>query len=173
VSTYTYSYAYTRAQALVDQVEVLFTAAGIDKDATTKVCYGVDQKWLTAVGLYLRRNGGRVYEVEARINWSAHSDNASLDFSTDLPGWEGNASPEASILGSRFAAQAQTAGLEPHYWVRFTPAITGNPTLHSQLCPKVGVDYGRHPPGWAKTPTETTLRLQDLGEVGLAERSAL
>lgn len=173
MSTYTYSYAYTRAQALVDQVAVLFKAAGIDQDATTKVCYGVDERWLTAVGLYLKRGGDRVYEVEARINWSAHSDNASLDFSTDLPGWEGTASPEAAILGARFAARAQAESLEPHYWVKFTPAITSDPARYSQLCPKVGVSYGSHPPAWAKSPTETTLRLQDLGEVGLAERSAL
>lgn len=173
MSTYTYSYSFTRAQVLVNQVDVLFTAAGIDRDATAKVCYGVDQKWLTSVGLYLRRGGDRVYEVEARINWSAHSDVASLDFSTDLPGWEGTASPEAAILGARFAAVARAEGLEPHYWVRFTTAITSDPTRHSQLCPKVGVSYGSHPPGWATTPTETTLRLQDLGEVGLAERSAL
>lgn len=173
MSTYTYSYAYTRAQALVDQVDVLFTAAGIDRDATAKVSYGVDQKWLTSVGLYLCRGGNRVYEVEARINWSAHSDSASLDFSTDLPGWEGTASPEAAILGARFAARAQTEGLEPHYWVRFTAAITSDPARHSQLCPKVGVSYGSHPPAWAKSPTEITLRLQDLGEIGLAERSAL
>ncbi len=173
MSTYTYSYAYTRAQALVDQVDVLFTAAGIDKDATAKVCYGVDQRWLTSIGLYLRRDGKRVYEVEARINWSVHSDNASLDFSTDLPGWEGTASPEASILGARFAARARSEGLTPNYWVRFTPAIIRDPTRHSQLCPKVGVSYGSHPPDWSKTPSETTLRLQDLGEVGLAERSAL
>lgn len=173
MSTYTYSYAYTRAQALVDQVAALFTAAGIDQGNIAKVCYGVEQKWLIAVGLYLSRDGNRVYEVEARINWSAYSDVASLEFSTDLPGWESNASPEAMILGARFAARAKTEGLEPRYWVRFTTAITRDPVLHSQLCPKVGVSYGSHPPAWATSPSETTLRLQDLGEIGLAERSAL
>ncbi|WNM28148.1 hypothetical protein RN607_03855 [Demequina capsici] len=173
MSTYTYSYAYTRAQALVDQVDVLFTAAGIDQGATAKVCFGVNQKWLTAVGLYLSRDGNRVYEVEARINWAAHSDRATLDFSTDLPGWDGTASPEASILGARFAARARDQGLAPHYWVRFTTEITADPARHSELCPKVGVSYGSHPPEWRKSPSESTIRLQDLGEVGLSERSAL
>lgn len=153
MSTYTYSYAYTRAQALIDQVHALFTAAGVGADATGKVCHGVEQKWLEAVGLYLQRDGKRVYEVEARINWAAHSDQASLDFSIDLPGWEGTVSPEASIIGSRFAARAQAASLAPRYWVRFTSAIRGNPALHQKLCPQVGVVFGSSVAGWAKTPT--------------------
>lgn len=173
MSTYTHSYAHTRTQALIDQVDVLFTSAGIDRDSTAKVCDGVDQRWLESVGLYLSRDGKRVHEVEAHISWSAHSANASLDFSTDLPGWEGTASPEASILGARFAARAQSENLTPHYWVRFMPEIRRDTARHRQLCPKVGVSYGSHPPDWSKSPNETTLRLQDLGEVGLAERTAL
>ncbi len=173
MSSYTYSYSYTRARAVVDQVAVLFDAAGISESATVKVCHGVDEKWLAAVGLYLERDGDRVYELEARINWSAHSDSASLDFSTDLPGWEGTASPEAAILGARFAVRAEAEGLKPHYWVQFTAEIAGDPDRHSRLCPEVGVSYGSHPPDWAKSPTDTMLRLQDLGEIGLTERSAL
>lgn len=173
MSAYTYSYTYTRARALVDQVDALFTAAGIDQSAVKKVCYGVEQKWLDAVGLYLSRDNRRVYEVEAGINWSAHSEVASLEFSTDLPGWDGKASPEAAILGARFAARARAESLSPRYWVRFTSVITGNPARHSELCPKVGVNYGSHPPSWAKKPTTTSLRMQDLGEIGLSERNAL
>lgn len=173
MSTYTYTYAYTRAEALVDQVAALFTAAGIDQKAVERVCYGVEQKWLNAVGLYLSRDGGMVYEVEAGINWSTHSGVASLEFATDLPGWEGKASPEAAILGRRFAAKAKAESLSPNYWVRFTSAITGNPARHRELCPRVGVSYGNHPPGWAKTPATTSLRMQDLGEIGLSERNAL
>lgn len=173
MSTYTYSYAYTRARAVVDQISALFMAAGIHSDNTAKVCYGVDQKWLEAVGLYLSRNDRRVYEVEARINWAEHSEYASLDFSTDLPGWEGTTSPEAAILGTRIAARARAEGLTPHYWVRFTAAIRTNPARHRELCPEVGVSYASHPPDWARAPAETSLKMQDLGEVGLAERSTL
>lgn len=173
MSTFTYSYAYTRSQALVDQVEVLFSGAGISSGSTAKVCHGVQEKWLAAVGLYLLKNGQRVYEIEAVISWSAHSGNPTLNFSTDLPGWEGKASPEAAILGARFAAKAQSEGLDPRYWVRFIPAIRNDPARHQRLCPEVGVSYGSSVPGWAKSPTEVKLSLQDLSEVGMAERSAL
>lgn len=173
MSTYTYTYAYTRAQALVDQVSVLFSEAGIGESNTTKVCYGVEQRWLEAVGLYLRRDGSRVYEVEAQINWSAHTDVAALEFSADLPGWEGKGSPEALFLGQRFAGIAEHEGLQPHYWVRFTSAIRADPALHRSRCPEVGVSYSSSPPGWAKDPTTRSLPMQDLGEVGISERNAL
>ncbi|MCT7658048.1 hypothetical protein [Mycobacterium deserti] len=173
MSTYTYTYAYTRAQALVDQVSVLFSEAGISESATAKVCHGVRERWLDSVGLYLERNGGRVYEVEARIKWSAHLEMAELEFSTDLPGWEGKGSPEALILGRRFAGVADRETLAPYYWVLFTSAIRADPARHQRLCPLVGVSYASSVPDWAKSPTIHSLPMQDLREVGLSERSAL
>jgi hypothetical protein len=170
---YTYTYAYTRAQALVDQVDVLFSGAGIDEGDRQKVCTGVDQRWLVAVGLFLERDHKRVYEIEARINWTAHTENAELSFSTDLPGWEGKGSPEAVILGRRFAKTAEAESLSPRYWVRFTRAIHDDPALHRELCGKVGVTFGGHVPDWKNPPETRSLPLQDLGEVGLSERSAL
>jgi hypothetical protein len=173
LSTYTYTHAYTRAQAVVDQVSVLYGEAGIDDASTAKVCRGVEERWLAAVGLYLKRGGRRVYEIEARINWSAHSDHAELEFSGDLPGWEKTGSPEAIIIGRRFAAVAKKEGLIPHYWVQFTAAIWADPALHRRLCPQVGVVFESRVPSWAKTPATRSFSMQDLREIGLAERSAL
>ena len=173
LSTYTYTHAYTRARAVVDQVSVLFHGVGINSSSTQKVCAGIEARWLDAVGLYLERSDRRVYEVEARINWTGHSDVAELAFSTELPGWEGSGSPEAVILGSRFSAVAKREGLIPRYWVRFTPAIHADPARHERLCSEVGVLYGSSVSSWAKTPTTRSLPLQDLREIGLSERSAL
>ena len=173
MSTYTYTHVYTRAQAIVDQVSVLYGETGIDDTITAKVCRGVQERWLEAVGLYLERRGHRVYEVEARISWSAHSDLAELEFSTDLPGWENTGSPEVIILGRRFAAVANKEGLSPRCWVLFTAAIRGDPELHRRLCPEVGVVFGSRVPDWAKAPVTRSLPLQDLREIGLSERSTL
>lgn len=173
MSTYTYTNAYTRARAVVDQVDVLFSEAGIGDDCKSKICQAVQQRWLEAVGLYLERNGNRVYEVEARINWSAHSDQAELDFSADLPGWENIGSPEAIILGRRFAAIAREQGLSPRYWVRFTAAIRSNPAEHQRLCPLVGVVFNGRVPDWNGTPRTHSIPLQDLAEIGVSERSTL
>ena len=173
MNTFTYTHAYTRAQAVVDQVSVLFLEAGISSSSTEKVCHGVQEKWLEAIGLYLERDSHRVYEVEARINWSTHSDVADLEVSTDLPGWEGSGSPEVIILGTRFAAVANRERLTPRYWVRFTSAIRADPIRHQRLCPELGVVYGGSVPSWAATPTTRSLPLQDLSEIGLSERSTL
>lgn len=173
MSTFTYTHAYTRAQAVVDQVSVLFLGAGVSRSSTDKVCHGVEQRWLEAIGLYLERDGHRVYEVEARINWSAHSDVADLEVSTDLPGWEGVGSPEALVLGARFAGVSEHEGLVPRYWVRFISVIRADPARHKRLCPEVGVVYGGRVPSWAASPTTRSMRLQDLGEIGVSERSTL
>jgi hypothetical protein len=121
----------------------------------------------------LERNDHRVYEVEARISWSTHSDLSELEFSTDLPGWSNTGSPEAIVLGKRFAAVAVREELSPRYWVLFTAAIRNNPELHRQLCPEVGVSFGSRVPEWTKSPVTRSLRLQDLREIGISERSTL
>ncbi|HMJ35407.1 MAG TPA: hypothetical protein VK501_15975 [Baekduia sp.] len=172
MSTYTYTNAYTRAQAVVDQVSTLFREAGINGTSADKVCRGVQERWLVAVGLYLVRDGLRVYEVEARINWSAHSDLAELEFASDLPGWEDNGSPEAIVLGRRFAGVAAKKGLSPRYWVRFNSEILADPARHGELCPQVGVIFEGRVETWSKEPTTRSLPLQDLREIGTSERSA-
>ena len=173
MSPYTYTYTYTRAEALVDQIDALFREAGIAEDRRDLVCKGVSEHWLDAVGLYLEQDDKRVYEIEASINWQAHTENPELSFSTDLPGWEEKGSPEAVILGKRFAATAAAQGLRPRYWVRFAKPILGDPARHEDLCGKVGVNFGGHVPGWKQTPTTQSLPLQDLREVDLSVRSAL
>jgi hypothetical protein len=173
MSPYTYTYAYTRAEALVDQVDLLFNEGGIAEGRRNLVCSGVNQHWLEAVGLYLERDNKRVYEVEATIKWSAHTDQAELTFSTDLPGWEGKGSPEAIILGKRFAATAADEKLDPRYWVRFVKSIRDDPARHKELCDTVGVVFGGHVPDWKQTPATQSLPLQDLAEIKLSVRSAL
>jgi hypothetical protein len=172
-STSTYTYAYTRAQAVVDQISVLFSEAGIDGNAVEKVCGGVQERWVEAVGLYLERDSKRVYEIEATIDWPAHSQNATIAFSTDLPGWDANASPEALVLGRRFAGKAVSHSLEPRYWVRFTQAIRNDPGRHQELCPQVGVVYQGRVPNWGAEPLARALPVQDLSEMGFAVRSTL
>lgn len=170
---YTYTYAYTRAEAVVDQVDVLFGEAGIEESRREPVCAGVGQRWLEAVGLYLEKDDKRVYEIEAGINWTTHADQAELSFSIDLPGWEGKGSPEAVILGRRFAATAADEKLAPRYWVRFVKSIRDIPARHKELCGKVGVVFGGHVADWKQTPETLSLPLQDLGEIELSVRSTL
>jgi hypothetical protein len=172
-STNTHTHTYTRAQAVVDQISVLFSQAGVASDAVAKVCRAVEERWVESVGLFLVRNGERVYEISAAINWSAHSDVANVAFATDLPGWDANGSPEALVLGKRFAGKAASHGLNPRFWVSFTPAIKADPAQHRRLCPIVGVVYQGSLPGWKATAETKAVPVQDLDELGLVVRSAL
>ncbi len=173
MTPYTYTHAYTRAEAVVDQVDVLFDEAGFSDNERRPVCEAVRERWLDAVGLFLTRDGKRVYEVEAAISWSVHSDHAELDFSIDLPGWEGKGSPEAIILGRRLAQVAKDHGLARSFWVRFTKTIRDDVARHKALCEKVGVIYQGGVPDWKQTPQTNSLPAQDLAEIRLSVRSAL
>jgi hypothetical protein len=173
MSTYTYTSAYTRAQAVVDQIDVLFREAGVDASSRAKICHGVRNRWFSAVGLYLAKASGRVYEVEAQINWRDHSDVAELEFNSDLPGWEKNGSPEALILGRRFASTAASHSLEVHYWGRVTPEIRRDPAEHRRVCDETGLSFGGGVPDWSGTPRTTNIWLQDIAEMGASVRSTL
>jgi hypothetical protein len=173
MSTYTSTYAYTRAQAVEDQIDVLFREGGVDASSRAKICLAVKKRWLTAVGLYLAKPSGRVYEVEARINWRAHSDVADLEFSTDLPGWEKNGSPEALILGRRFAATAASTGLEAHYWGRVTARFRRDSAEYREVCEAAGLAPNSSVPAWSGTPRTTNISLQDVSEIGATVRSTL
>ena len=173
MSIYTYTHTYTRAQAVVDQVDVLFNEAGIGEGNRSRVCHAVNQHWLEAVGLFLTKDGNRVYEIEATISWTAYSDQANLSFSTDLPGWVRRGAPESTILGKRFAAVAAQETLAATFWVRFVKSIRDNPSQHEQLCDKIGLSYGSGLPKWKRTPETRSFPLQDLREIGLSVRSAL
>ena len=171
--TYTYTHAYTRPEAVVDQVEVLFGEAGIGEDARGRVCNGVNQRLLEAVGLFLERDDKRIYEIEASITWGAYSDQVELSFSIDLPGWAGKGAPESIILGKRFAAVAAKEGLRGSFWVRFVKSIRSDRVRHEQLCEQMGVSFGSRLPGWKRAPEARSFPMQDLGEINLAVRSAL
>ena len=171
MSIYTYTHTYTRAEAVVDQVDVLFGEAGIGEGSRSRVCDAVNQRWVEAVGLFLTKDGNCVYEIEATISWSAYSDQANLSFSTDLPGWVEKGAPESTILGKRFAAVAAQENLASNFWVRFVASIRHDPTRYEHLCDKVGV--GGRVPEWKRTPETQSFPLQDLREIGLSVRSAL
>src|SRR5262249_6233503 len=80
MAPFTYTHTYTRAEAVVDQVDVLLREAGIDEFRCLKVCNAVAERWLDAVGLYIERESRRIYEIEASISWTRLADQAELSF---------------------------------------------------------------------------------------------
>lgn len=165
-----FTYTYTRTGVLVDQVDLFLKQSGIADEARAKVVNGVEQKWLEAVAVYVEDAGLRVLEGELQISWSLHSDHADLTISSDLPGWEGGAAPELSVLATRLRAYAASEGTPTRFWVRFVPAILNDEVLHAIRCKEVGV--GGQVSAWKKTPRDQRVVLQDLTEANVTLRDA-
>lgn len=174
MKTFTYTYVKARAEAVVDQVDMFLQYAGIVEESRKRILAGVEGRWLQDIGVYLARNGKRLLEAEIGVDWDLHSDLAKLTptIRTDLPGWEQGTAPEVRVIGRRFGQRAQSLGVEPSYWVRFTKDVYDNPPRHREYCSIVGVSYGVAPPEWETAPAERTLELLDLQEVHTALRSS-
>lgn len=165
-----YTYTYTRTSVLLDQVDLFFRAAGIGEDARKRVVDAVNERWLEQVGTYVEERGERVLEGALEISWNAHSDNAELTISTDLPGWEDGAAPELIILAKRLREYADSKKLPVRFWVIFTEKIRNDPEIYASRCKTVGV--GGFAPPWRKAPQERRIPLQDLPEAHVVLRDA-
>ncbi|HYI62320.1 MAG TPA: hypothetical protein VEW93_11015 [Acidimicrobiales bacterium] len=164
------TYTYTRTEALLDQVDIFLTLAGIDEGLRKTVIDAVGARWLDEVGIYVAKNGKRVLEGSVEISWSLHSDHADLTVSSDLPGWEGGAAPELRIIAKRLAAFAAESGLPVSVWVRFTPAIRNNEALYQQR--RVQMGFTADAPAWRVAPQVQRIVLQDMTEAHASLRDA-
>ncbi len=171
VTTHTFTATTTRTEALLDQVGVFLQYAGIGAAKQDRILPAVNRREIEAVGVY-RTNAQerRTEEIEFRISWSRHLDQASIQpvFSTDLPGWDQGAAPEVLVMARRFG---QSGGASPRFWVRFVPSVRQNPTKHRQLCDEVGVRFGSSPPQWLTRPSERSLTVQDMDEASVHGRT--
>jgi hypothetical protein len=175
LKTFTFTETRTRAEAVVDQFDMFLQFAGIQERARTKLLAGVENRWLSAIGVYvLNRKGLRILEAEIKVDWDQHLGLARL-FPTvraDLPGWEDGAAPEIRTIGRRFGQKANELGIKPTYWVRFNQSIRTNPARYRELCPKVGVVYNSSVPDWEAPPQGRMYKLLDLEEVNAAIRQS-
>ena len=158
----TYTYTYTRTATLVDQVDIFLRASGIDDARRKRVVDAIGEKWIEAVGVYVKEDGKRVLEGSLEISWNAHSDHADLTVSADLPGWEDGAAPELAILATRLSEYAANEKLDAGFWVLFVKSIRDDPILHKSRSEKVGV--GGPPPPWKASPEIQRIPVQDFAE---------
>jgi hypothetical protein len=175
LKTFTFTETRTRAEAVVDQFNMFLQYAGIQESARKKLLAGVENQWLSAIGVYvLNQKGLRILEAEIKVDWDQHLGLVHL-FPTvraDLPGWEDGAAPEIRTIGRRFGQKANQLGIKPSYWVRFNQSIRTNPARYRQLCPKVGVVYNSSVPKWDAPPGEAWYGVLDLEEVNAALRQS-
>ncbi len=139
-----------------------------------RILRGVDQRWLTGVGVYVcNASGLRVLEAEIQINWQLHSDLTLLTpvVRSDLPGWQEGAAPEVQVIGRRFGTRARDLGLAPHYWVRFPYEARRDRSEYERRCRELGVSSEMNTvPRWQSEPSARTYDLLDLVEVNVGLR---
>jgi hypothetical protein len=174
MKTFSYASVRTRTEAVVDQVDMFLQYAGITEPDRRKILKGVEERWLSHIGVFLVRNEKRFLEAEISVDWDLHSEQVQIKSTvrTDLPGWDGGIAPEVRTVGQRFGRKAQELKSSPSFWVRFTESIRENSTKYQKLCNVVGVGYGLSAPEWEATPDERSYEILDLSEVNVSLRSS-
>ena len=100
------------------------------KSDVKKLLKAVDNKELSAVGIYIEDGGYRIAEVEFEIDWDEHQRMIGVygtQFNTDLPGWDNGVSPEAYIAAQRLVEAAKQMGKPVRSWIRVSPSVRNNP----------------------------------------------
>lgn len=134
----------------------------------------VDNKELSAVGIYIEDNNYRIAEVEFEIDWDKHQHmigTYGAQFNTDLPGWNNGVSPEAYIAAQHLVEAAKQMGKTVHSWISVSPAVYNNPVKHKEVCDNLGYSYGCTVPPWKNEPITQRRSVNYLPEAQITQRT--
>lgn len=174
-NTYTNSYTYTRTRIGVidDHFELFLTCAKMSKSDIKKLLAAVDNKELSAVGIYIEDGGYRIAEVEFEIDWDKHQRMIGVygaHFNTDLPGWDNGVSPEAYIAAQRLVEASKKMGKPVRSWICVSSSVRGNPEKHKAVCSNLGYSYGSTVPPWKDVPVAQIRNVNYLPEAKVTQR---
>lgn len=174
-NTYTNPYTYTRTRIGVidDHFELFLTCAKMSKSDIKKLLTAVDNKELSAVGIYIEDGGYRVAEVEFEIDWDEHQRMIGVygtHFNADLPGWDNGVSPEAYIAAQRLVEASKKMGKPVHSWICVSSSVRINPEKYKAVCSKLGYSFGSTVPPWKNAPVAQTRNVNYLSEAKVTQR---
>lgn len=173
INTYSYSYTQTRAGVLDIHFELFLRCANIPDKRIKKILQSVDNRELSAVGIYLESGNCRIAEVEFRIDWEEHQRQVNANgelFDTECPGWKDGVAPEAYILVQRLCERAKEMELPVRSWIRVSPHILKNPAKHRSICDALGYNFGSSVPPWKTSPVEKPWQINYLSEATAISR---
>jgi hypothetical protein len=174
ISTYTNTHTYTRTRlGVIDaHMELFLTCAELSKSDIEKLLDAVDDKEISAVGIYIVDEGHRIAEVEFGVDWNKHEQMIGIygtRFDTNIPGWKDDVSPEAYVVAQRLVLVARRMRKKVHSWIRVAPAIPRGSARYKAICDKLG--YGGTVPSWKENPTEENYSINGLPEAKVAGRT--
>lgn len=177
IRTYTNSYTYTRTRIGVidDHFELFLTCAGMSKSDISKFLTAVENKELSAVGIYIEDAGYRIAEVEFEIDWDEHQrmiGECGTQFNIDLPGWNNGVSPEAYIAAQRLVSAAKKMGKTVRSWIIVSPSVRNDPKKHKIVCDTLGYSFGSTVSPWKDKPVVQSRSINYLPEAKVTQRIA-
>lgn len=172
-ATFTHTWTNTRLETIQEQFHKLLLYGGIRPAAIDRLLTAVANNHVTAIAVFgTDASKKRVVEVVLQVDWdvSARLTLVTPNLESGLPGWQDGEAPEIRVAGYRFAEVVKALELKTSFWVRFTPEIIANETLHRELADRYGVAFRSNVPDWKSEPEQRTDGLIDLPELNIAMR---
>lgn len=175
IKTYTNSYSYTRTRIGVidDHFEMFLKCSNFAKHDVKLLLEAVENKELSAIGIYIVEDGYRVAEVEFEVDWDEHQRMIGTHgyyFNVDIPGWEDGVSPEAYVCAQRLVKAAKEEKKVVRSWIRVSPDVQCDEAKHKAICKKLGYCFNGRVAPWKNPPIERERRINNLQEAKVTSR---
>ncbi len=172
-TTDTKTYTKARINIVQDHFELFLRCGGMNDEVVDKFLRAVEKRELEAVGIYIKRDGYRIAEVEFQIDWEEHLELTHVYgdiFDADLPGWKDGVAPEAYVAVSRLTKEAKKQNLCVNSWIRVSGSIRKSEKEHKRVCDELGYSFNSSPPKWKEEPYENCRSIEGLAEAKVTTR---
>lgn len=177
IKTYTdtksYSYTKTRIGVIDDHFEMFLRCSNFSDHDVDLLLKAVENKELSAIGIYIEDDGYRIAEVEFEIDWDEHQRMIGTHgyyLNVDIPGWKNGVSPEAYVPARRLVELAKQEHKVVHSWICVSPDVRRDKAKHKAVCKKLGYCFGGSVPHWKNPPIEQERRINNLQEAKVTSR---
>ena len=171
--TCTNTYTRTRSDVIDDHLEMFLICAEMSNSEIERILEAAARKELSAVGIYIEKDGFRFAEVEFEIDWDEHQKMTGIYgeyFDTDQPGWKDGIAPEADLAAQRVVKLAKEEKTHVRSWIMVSPSVRSDPVIHKKVCEKLGYSYGSSISPWRNPPIEQSRKINYLPEAKVTQR---
>lgn len=175
IKTYTDSYSYTKTRIGVidDHFEMFLRCSNFSEHKIKLFLEAVNNKELSAIGVYIVDDGYRIAEVEFEVDWDEHQrmiGTYGYHLNVDIPGWKDGISPEAYVCAQRLVQVAKEENKAVRSWIRISSDVRRDEAEYKALCKRLGC--GGQVPPWANPPKEIERCINHLQEGKVTRRVA-
>ena len=173
--SYTHPYTRTRIGVIGNHFELFLRYSNFTDHDVELFLEAVENKELSAIGIYIEDDGYRIAEVEFEVDWDEHQRMIGTHgyfFDTDIDGWDEGTAPEAYVPARRLVKAAKRMNKAIRSWIRVSPDVRRDKAKHKAVCEKLGYCFGSSVAPWKIPPLEDEFSLIDLPEARVTSREA-